>query len=114
MSIKEEKIGDITVIYAEGNITDDWGSMAQALLLPMIEDPQCSGIILDLTDVKYVDSSGLGIIVSIYKTLKKHSKKLVLSNINKNVEELLILTRLNETIQIEKDVDSSIQSFEEN
>ncbi len=114
MNIKEENIGDITVIYAEGNITDDWGSQAQSLLLPMIEDPQSSGIILDFTDVEYVDSSGLGIIVSIYKTLIKHSKKFVLSNINKSVEELLTLTRLNETIQIEKDVDASIQHFEKN
>ncbi len=109
MKIKEEKIDAITVIYAEGYLADEWGNETQNMLSPLIEDPDCKGMILDLEAVPYIDSSGLGIIVSIHKTLSKHSKKFVLSNINTSVKELLILTRLDNILLISKDVTSSIQ-----
>jgi anti-sigma B factor antagonist len=55
---------------------------------------QYQTIVLDLTDLSYMDSSGLGTLVGLYVSAKRAGKKLKLINLSKRVEELLRLTKL--------------------
>jgi len=56
--------------------------------------PQTRNLILDLTDLAYMDSSGLGAIVSVYVTSKRSNCSLSMINLNKRVKELLGITHL--------------------
>jgi len=56
--------------------------------------PQAKTIVLDLSDVQYMDSSGLGALVSIYVTTKRAGKRLRLINLSERVQELLRITKL--------------------
>jgi len=57
------------------------------------EDP-AETLILDLTDVPYVDSAGLGLLVTAYVTRQKSGRKMVLSGINPRVQKLFEVTRV--------------------
>jgi anti-sigma B factor antagonist len=56
--------------------------------------PEADRIILDLTDVSYLDSSGLGALVSVYLSAKRQHCDLRLANLNQRLKELFRLTRL--------------------
>jgi len=111
MQFTKENRGDITIIFAEGNLVLERTSDVYAFIEPIIEDPACQGIVLDCERVHYIDSSGLGIIVSIYKTLKAHNKKFAISRINESINDLLTLTKLDEILFIAKDLDDAMGSF---
>ncbi|HJT69818.1 MAG TPA: STAS domain-containing protein [Terriglobales bacterium] len=51
-------------------------------------------LILDLSDVPYIDSAGLGVLVTAYVTRQKSGRKMVLSGINSRVQRLFEVTRL--------------------
>jgi anti-sigma B factor antagonist len=57
------------------------------------EDP-AETIILDLSDVPYVDSAGLGLLVTAYVTRQKSGRKMVLSGINPRVQRLFEITKV--------------------
>ena len=57
------------------------------------EDP-ADTIILDLSDVPYIDSAGLGLLVTAYVTRQKSGRKMVLSGINPRVQKLFDITRV--------------------
>lgn len=57
------------------------------------EDP-AETLILDLTDVPYIDSAGLGLLVTAYVTRQKTGRKMVLSGINARVQKLFDVTRV--------------------
>lgn len=67
---------------------------------PLLQDevratiPIAQTIVLDLSDVQYMDSSGLGALVSIYVTTKRAGKRLQLVNLSERVQELLRITKL--------------------
>jgi anti-anti-sigma factor len=56
--------------------------------------PKAQTIVLDFSDVQYMDSSGLGALVSIYVTTKRAGKRLRLINLSERVQELLRITKL--------------------
>ena len=57
------------------------------------EDP-ADTVILDLSDVPYIDSAGLGLLVTAYVTRQKSGRKMVLSGINSRVQRLFDITRV--------------------
>jgi exopolysaccharide biosynthesis WecB/TagA/CpsF family protein/anti-anti-sigma factor len=65
--------------------------------------------ILDLSELNFVDSSGLGFLVKIYKRLTKENQNCFLCSVNENVSQLLRITKLNNVIKIFPDVASAIK-----
>lgn len=68
-------------------------------------------VILDLTHVEYVDSTGLGTLVICYTSLKKQGGALKLVNPNKRNVELLLLTKLHTIFQVFNEVLDAVNSF---
>ncbi len=68
-------------------------------------------IILDLTHVEYVDSTGLGTLVICFTSLKKQGGALKLVNPNKRNVELLLLTKLHTIFQVFNEVQDAVNSF---
>ena len=68
-------------------------------------------VILDLTHVEYVDSTGLGTLVICFTSLKKQGGALKLVNPNKRNVELLLLTKLHTIFQVFNEVQDAVNSF---
>ena len=83
---------DGTVLRLSGQLTRDAAATFKEQVKGLI--PQTKRLVLDLSDVAYMDSSGLGALVGVYVTAKKAGCDLQLINLSKRVRELLGLTHL--------------------
>ncbi len=88
------------VISIEGNIALDGVNEAKAYMKPHLDDSEVKGLLLNFETVNFIDSSGIGLIVSIFKTMQEKSGKLVLTNLSKKNEEIFSITRLNKILDI--------------
>jgi anti-sigma B factor antagonist len=70
-----------------------------------------SQIILNLKDVDYIDSTGLGIMVICFTSLQKTGGKVKLANLNRRNIELLLLTKLSTVFELFGDEQSAVNSF---
>lgn len=104
-------IGDATVIDLSGRITLGEGS---AMLREMVKDLVGKGrkqIILNLGDVSYIDSSGIGELVSGFQTVRTSGGELKLLNLTRKVHDLLQITKLFTVFDVHNDEDAALSSF---
>ncbi len=100
-----------TVIDLTGRITLGEGS---AMLREMIRDLLNKGqkkIVLNLADVNYIDSSGIGELVSGYTTVKGQGGELKLLQLTRKVHDLLQITRLYTVFDVHSDEQTAVRSF---
>src|SRR6202050_4917480 len=105
-------VGDVAVIDLTGRITVGEGNVALREMLRELVETGHKGIVLNLGEVHYVDSSGVGELVRAHTTMRNQGGELKLANLTKRVRDLLELTRLSAIFAIEKDEASAIKSFE--
>ena len=104
---------NICVVSVEGNIALDGVNEAKDYLKPLLDDAAIKGILINFEKVNFIDSSGIGLIVSLFKTLQQKEAKFGLSNLSKKNEEIFTITRLNKILDIygsEKDGISAMGS----
>ncbi len=89
----DESTGPITTILCHGRVVSETAGQIKEVVKPLI--PLGGHIVLDLTDVSYLDSSGLGTLVGLkVSALKEGYCKLELVNLSPRVRELLSLSNL--------------------
>ena len=111
LAIASREVDGVTVLDLSGRITLGEGSVQ---LRDAIRDLIAKGqrqILLDLGEVNYIDSSGLGELVSAYTTARNQGATLKLLKLTKKVHDLLQLTKLYTVFEIFDDEASAITSF---
>ncbi|BBE30043.1 anti-sigma factor antagonist [Tepiditoga spiralis] len=68
-------------------------------------------IIFDTTDVPYIDSSGLGSIIALFKDIHKNHKELVITGMRKEVENLFKMTRTDRIVSIYPTIEDAIKQL---
>ena len=89
------------VVQCHGRIVSETSQSLRTTVKPLFS--QGKTVILDLTDVSYMDSSGLGTIASLYVSAKAARSQLRLINLNARLKELFRITRLGEVISEGRD-----------
>jgi anti-sigma B factor antagonist len=111
MKIKtSEKYGAV-VIELKGNVmggedTKDFNDLLHKLL-----DDGKINIVVDLSDVKFMNSSGLGMLIGGLTTMKKANGSLKLARVTDKIESLLIITKLITIFEFYETVDEAVNSF---
>jgi len=111
MKSSSRQIDGITVLDLSGRITLGEGSV---ILRDTIRDLIGRGqkkILLNLGDVSYIDSSGIGELVSAFTTVRNQGGELKLLNLTKKVHDLLQITKLYTVFDIKDDEANAIKSF---
>ena len=113
MSIKftTRQVGDVTVVDAVGRITLGEGSAA---LRDTIRDLATAGnkkVLLNLAEVSYIDSSGIGEMVSGFTTVTNAGGHLKLLSLTKRVKDLLQITKLYTVFEVHDDETAAVRSF---
>ncbi len=113
MSVKmsNRQVGDVTVVDATGRITLGEGA---TVFRDMIRDLAAKGnkkILVNLGEVSYIDSSGIGEMVSSFTTVTNHGGQLKLLGLNKRVKDLLQITKLYTVFEVFDDEASAVRSF---
>jgi anti-sigma B factor antagonist len=94
LTIASREVDGITVLDLSGRITLGEGSVQLRDAVRDLISKGQKGILLNLENVNYIDSSGLGELVSAYTTAKNQAASLKLLNLTKKVHDLLQLTKL--------------------
>ena len=92
LTIEKQKSGDTATAICHGKVASDTVQILQREIRPMID--QSKTVVLDLTDVNYMDSSGLGALVGLFISAKRAGKQLKLINLSARIQELLRITNL--------------------
>lgn len=112
LEIRERIVGDVTVLDLIGKITIGEGSVQLRDAVSQLLEAGRNRIILNLGGVSYVDSSGIGELVSRYTTTKNTGGKLKLLNLPKKIKDLLMITKLLTVFEIYEDEQSALESFQ--
>jgi anti-sigma B factor antagonist len=111
MKVNTRQVDGITVLDLSGRITLGEGSVQ---LRDAVRDLLAKGsklILLNLADVNYIDSSGIGELVSAYTTVRNQGGELKLLNLTKKVHDLLQITKLYTVFDVKDDEASAIASY---
>jgi anti-sigma B factor antagonist len=103
--------GDVVIIDVSGRITVGEGNVMLRDIVRDLADKDHRKIVLNLGEVEYVDSSGLGELVKTHTTMRNKDGELKLANLNKRVRDLLQMTRLYMVFDIQKDEAAALASF---
>ncbi len=111
INVTVREVSPAMVVDVSGQITLGEGS---ALLRKTVRELLEGGhrkILLNLGDVNYIDSAGIGELVSGYSTAKRQSGELKLLNLSKRVRDLLQLTKLYTVFDVHTDEHAAVVSF---
>ena len=111
MKVSTRLVDGIVILDLSGRITLGEGSVQ---LRDAIRDLVAQGqknILLNLGDVNYIDSSGIGELVSAFTTVKNQGGQLKLLNLTKKVHDLLQITKLYTVFDVKDDEASAVASF---
>ena len=111
MKASTRQVDGITVVDLSGRITLGEGSV---VLRDMVRDLISKGerkILLNLGDVTYIDSSGIGELVSAFTTVRNQGGELKLLKLTKKVHDLLQITKLYTVFDVKDDEAVAISSF---
>ena len=113
MSVKlnTRQVGDVTVIDVSGRITLGEGSSA---VRDRVRDLATKGnkkVLLNLGDVSYIDSSGIGELVAGYTSVANAGGTLKLLGLTKRVQDLLQITKLYTVFEVHEDEAHALRSF---
>ena len=111
MQTATRHIGDVAVLDISGRITLGEGNIVLRDIIRELADKGNKKIVLNLGEVQYIDSSGIGELVKTHTTIRNQGGQLRLVNLNKRVDDLLQMTKLSAVFDIERDEASAIKSL---
>lgn len=104
-------IGAATVIDLSGRITLGEGSAMLREMLKELVGKNRRHIVLNLGEITYIDSSGIGELVSGFQTVRGSGGELKLLNLTKKVHDLLQITKLYTVFDVHSNEDVALSSF---
>ncbi len=110
MSFAIEKKGDIVVVDVEGQLIVGNRQELKQKILDELEKGERK-FLVDFTQTGYIDSSGLGVLVSLSKKIREQGGELRLANLNDDLKTLFELTKLDTLFQIADTRERALESF---
>jgi len=110
LEIEEHQVEGVTVLALKGRITVGEVTPVREKITQLLAEGR-NNIVLDLANVDYIDSTGLGNVVISYTQVQKAGGALKLLNLNKRNVELLALTRLHTIFEVFAQETDAVNSF---
>jgi anti-sigma B factor antagonist len=111
MKIKTSEHYDAVAIELRGNVMG--GPEANELndLLHKLLEEDKKNVVIDLSDVKFMNSSGLGMLISAYTTMKNGGGNLKLANATEKIQSLLMITKLITIFENYDSLEEALKSY---
>lgn len=110
LQIVEKKVGPVTVLELSGRITlgEESVQLRSKLKALLGSKPR---LVLDMGEIHYIDSAGLGTLVAGFTTAANQGVRMVLANLTKRLQEQLSITKLVTVFETYDSVDRAVKSF---
>lgn len=110
MSFEVSKSDDVTLIEVEGQLIVGNRQELKQQVLEQLEDGDRK-FVIDFAETGYIDSSGLGVLVSLSKKIREQGGELRLSSLNEDLRTLFELTKLDTLFRIADDKEQALAGF---
>ena len=110
MSFTLKKTGDVVVVDVEGQLIVGNRQELKQKVLDELEKGERK-FLIDFAQTGYIDSSGLGVLVSLSKKIREHGGELRLADLNDDLQTLFELTKLDTLFQIAETRERALEGF---
>jgi len=111
MQLNERAVGGVTIVEVTGNLEANSGEASLKDKVRSLVQQGRKNILIDLGNVSYMDSSGLGELVHVYATTKNAGGTLKLMRVTRRLKDLLTITKLVTVFDNYEDEPSALASF---
>src|SRR5215212_5732632 len=111
INISERQAGDVTILDLDGKVTIGEGSVALRSAIRRLLGDGKNKILMNLGGVGYIDSSGIGELVSSFTAVNKEGGTLKLLNLTQKIQDLLAITKLLTVFDVYENEDEALSSF---
>jgi anti-sigma B factor antagonist len=111
LNIQERRIGDVTVLDMDGNIRIGGSNVALKKAILSLVGEGRNQTVLNLARVAYIDSSGLGELISGHVTLNNEGGQIKLLNLTQRLQEVMTITKLVTNFDVYEDESKAVDSF---
>ena len=111
MKASNRRVDGVTILELSGRITLGEGSVVLRDQIRELLGKNEKKILLNLGDVTYIDSSGIGELVSAFTTVRNQGGELKLLNLTKKVHDLLQITKLYTVFDVKDDEATAVKAF---
>ena len=111
MKIKERKRDGVAILEMSGKLMGGPDAESFAEILKTLIHEGTHNVVVNLEKVKWVNSTGLGILISGYTTLKKSGGELKLLKVSDRIENIFIVSKLFTVFESFQDEDEAVRSF---
>jgi anti-sigma B factor antagonist len=111
MQIEERRVGDVVVLDVKGRVTLGEGDEILKDKVNSLLNQGSKKLVLNLADVPYIDSAGLGEIVRTFTTVSRQGGSLKLLNLTKRITDLLAITKLLTVFETFESEAEAVKSF---
>jgi len=105
------QVEGVTIVDLSGRITLGEASVAVRDVINDLMGKGNKKILLNLVDVNYIDSSGIGVLVSGFSTVRSKGGELKLVNLSKRISDLLKITKVYSLFDVKDDEATAVASF---
>lgn len=113
LNVTERRGGNVTILDLQGNIRLGEGNVELHNILRFLVEKGEKRILLNLAEVTYIDSSGLGELVAGFATLQKNGGELKILHLTGHVHELMVITKLLTVFDVFDNEEEALNSFQE-
>jgi anti-sigma B factor antagonist len=111
MNLKTEANGKIMVVVVREERLDAHNSDELKIEINRLFESGTKELLVDLKEVRFIDSSGLGVLVSGYKNAATHQGNIKLCSLQTQVKSMFELTRLHRVFDIYQTMDEALESY---
>jgi len=111
LNIQERRIGNVTVLDMDGNIKISGNNVALPKAIRSLVDQGRNQVVLNLARVTYIDSSGLGELISSHVTVTNRGGQIKLLNLTQRLQDLMTITKLLPIFDVFGNEPEAVDSF---
>ena len=111
MTLKERRVGDISILELAGRLVIDDGYDELRGKIGQLADQRRVNVVVDLKDVTYVDSCGVGLLIGKYVSLRRQGGDLKLLNLTRRSQHLMEITKLLDVFETFDSEEQALASF---
>ncbi|MDY6935902.1 MAG: STAS domain-containing protein [Spirochaetota bacterium] len=111
MELKMKRVGNVLVIYLSGRLDIHLSVNVEEEINRIIDEEQNSHLLLNLSNVEYMSSSGIRILVSTMRKLQANMRKMKICNMNNDVKKIFDIVELIDIFEIFDTETEALESF---
>jgi anti-anti-sigma factor len=110
MKINHQDYNNVTVVEMQGEFVEEYCRLFQDAMSELVKK-QVIGIVLDMSKVPFIDSSGLGMLLWLRDYCHENKSQLKLAGLDDNIRKILEITRLDSKLDRYEELSEAVKSF---